>query len=164
MSRTTRSVSISHLNTFDFLLIVGLARILGARWNNESDEVRNTFTMLANELKHQHAIDHPNYQYAPRRPCERKRRATRPRTENSIFQESHISREQHVGGSGVVNNGTYNIEIDADILKLADDPTLFGPNDQVLTGAFDPIDYCPMSFDGFMNLDNSQDMFVTNSL
>ncbi|KAJ5854505.1 High mobility group superfamily [Penicillium rubens] len=51
-----------------------ISRILGARWNNESPEVREQFTHLADELKKEHAIKHPDYQYAPRRPSERKRR------------------------------------------------------------------------------------------
>ncbi|KAJ5425598.1 High mobility group superfamily [Penicillium sp. CMV-2018d] len=95
-----------------------ISRILGARWNNESPEVRMQFTRLADDLKREHAIKHPDYQYAPRRPGDRKRRAPRIRTHN--------------GGSRYnfnVPDDNSLIEVD-DILMsdLSNDGLLFGPN------------------------------------
>lgn len=46
---------------------------------NESEEVRARYTELAEILKRKHAIDHPDYQYAPRRPNQRRRRQPRKR-------------------------------------------------------------------------------------
>ncbi|CAG8908761.1 unnamed protein product [Penicillium egyptiacum] len=64
-----------------------ISRILGARWNNESPEVREQFTRLADDLKKEHAIKHPDYQYTPRRPSERKHRTPRARASCLPFVE-----------------------------------------------------------------------------
>ncbi|KAF4769003.1 hypothetical protein HAV15_008980 [Penicillium sp. str.  len=95
-----------------------ISRILGARWNNESPEVRMQFTRLADDLKREHAIKHPDYQYAPRRPSDRKRRAPRIRTRN--------------GGScynfNVPDDGSL-IDVDDIFMSdLSNDGLLFGPN------------------------------------
>ncbi|PGG95037.1 hypothetical protein AJ79_10305 [Helicocarpus griseus UAMH5409] len=50
--------------------------LLGNKWKAESAETKAHFKALADEMKIQHAKDHPNYQYAPRRPSEKKRRST----------------------------------------------------------------------------------------
>ena len=50
--------------------------MLGKQWKAEPDEVRAHYKALADEQKKKHAEQHPDYQYAPRRPCERKRRAS----------------------------------------------------------------------------------------
>lgn len=50
--------------------------MLGKQWKAESDNVRAHYKALADEQKQKHAEEHPDYQYAPRRPCERKRRAS----------------------------------------------------------------------------------------
>lgn len=96
------------------------ARILGARWNNESLEVREQFTRLADDLKREHAIKHPDYQYAPRRPSERKRRA--PRTRASCLP--------------VAQEDSNYVDVDDELLTIDDkfmselhsNGLLFGPN------------------------------------
>ncbi|EQL36520.1 HMG domain-containing protein, variant 4 [Blastomyces dermatitidis ER-3] len=50
--------------------------LLGKRWKAESAETKAHFKSLADEIKVQHAKDHPDYQYAPRKPSEKKRRST----------------------------------------------------------------------------------------
>lgn len=56
--------------------LTNLAIMLGKQWKAEPDEVRTHYKALADEQKKKHAEQHPDYQYAPRRPCERKRRAS----------------------------------------------------------------------------------------
>ena len=51
--------------------------ILGNQWNSESEEVKNRFKDLANSIKEEHQKNHPNYQYQPRKPSQKKRRSTR---------------------------------------------------------------------------------------
>lgn len=50
--------------------------ILGKQWKAESATVKADFKAKAEEMKRQHARAHPGYQYAPRKPSEKKRRMT----------------------------------------------------------------------------------------
>ena len=52
------------------------AVILGKKWKSESDEVKAHYKKLADDIKAKHMQDHPDYQYAPRKPSEKKRRMT----------------------------------------------------------------------------------------
>ena len=62
-------------------VLIWPALILGKQWRDESEEVKDRFKALAEELKKQHLRDHPDYQYQPRKPTEKKRRMTRRRAE-----------------------------------------------------------------------------------
>ncbi|KAF9888442.1 hypothetical protein FE257_008720 [Aspergillus nanangensis] len=50
--------------------------ILGKQWKAESDEIQVHFRNMAEDLKKKHAEDHPDYHYSPRKPSEKKRRAS----------------------------------------------------------------------------------------
>ena len=52
------------------------AVILGKRWKAEPDEVKARYKQLADDIKAKHMQEHPDYQYAPRKPSEKKRRMT----------------------------------------------------------------------------------------
>lgn len=52
------------------------AVVLGREWKSEPDEVKARYRKLADEIKAKHMQDHPDYQYAPRKPSEKKRRMT----------------------------------------------------------------------------------------
>jgi hypothetical protein len=52
------------------------AVILGKQWKSESDEVKARYKKRADDIKAKHLQDHPDYQYAPRKPSEKKRRMT----------------------------------------------------------------------------------------
>ncbi|KAH0534223.1 hypothetical protein FGG08_007180 [Glutinoglossum americanum] len=54
-----------------------LAIILGRQWQNETEQVRAHFKALSDEIKRKHYLDHPEYQYQPRKPSELKRRTSR---------------------------------------------------------------------------------------
>ncbi|KAK5087060.1 hypothetical protein LTR05_004231 [Lithohypha guttulata] len=53
-----------------------ISKELGKRWKAEPEHVKAKYKKLAQELKAKHAVQHPNYQYAPRKPGEKKRRMT----------------------------------------------------------------------------------------
>lgn len=57
------------------------AIILGQQWQNEKDEVKTQFKAMAEEIKKEHLNAHPDYQYQPRKPTEKKRRMTRRKAE-----------------------------------------------------------------------------------
>lgn len=50
--------------------------ILGKQWNQEAENVKNEYRARAEKIKKKHALDNPGYQYAPRKPSEKKRRMT----------------------------------------------------------------------------------------
>lgn len=52
-----------------------ISQILGRCWNMESRAVRAEYKVRADEVKRLHYEKHPDYQYRPRRPSERRRRA-----------------------------------------------------------------------------------------
>ncbi|KAL2793305.1 hypothetical protein BJX66DRAFT_306190 [Aspergillus keveii] len=61
--------------------------ILGKQWRSEPDEARLHFKSMAEEFKKKHAEEYPDYQYTPRKPSEKKRRATSrqsPKSKRSI--------------------------------------------------------------------------------
>lgn len=49
--------------------------MLGKQWKDEPEEVKAQYKARADELKKKHAEDFPDYQYTPRKPSEKKRRA-----------------------------------------------------------------------------------------
>nr|QEJ80709.1 putative MAT1-2-1 protein [Teratosphaeria gauchensis] len=51
--------------------------IIGDKWRAESDEVREEYKRKAEDAKRQHELDHPGYQYQPRKPSEKKKRMTK---------------------------------------------------------------------------------------
>nr|QIA97808.1 putative MAT1-2-1 protein [Teratosphaeria destructans] len=51
--------------------------IIGDKWRAESDEVREVYKRKAEDAKRQHELDHPGYQYQPRKPSEKKKRMTK---------------------------------------------------------------------------------------
>ncbi len=62
--------------------MIGLANsisavILGTQWKNEAESTKARYINLAQKLKVKHFLEHPDYQYQPRKPSEKKRRMTR---------------------------------------------------------------------------------------
>ena len=51
--------------------------IIGEKWRNEDKAVKACFETLAKHMKAKHLLEHPDYQYKPRKPSEKKRRMTR---------------------------------------------------------------------------------------
>lgn len=96
------------------------AKIVGKEWRNASEDVKAQFKALADELKRQHAIDHPDYQYAPRRPHERRRRRTTARvhTKNLPFLKQD---EKDLEYLKRVTNDNDMVEVDEEFLNILGD-------------------------------------------
>ncbi|KAI9747771.1 MAG: hypothetical protein M4579_007390 [Chaenotheca gracillima] len=90
--------------------------ILGRQWRDEQPAIKDSFKAMAEKLKQQHLKDHPNYQYQPRKPSEKKRRATRPKTETSKgkIEEANDEDLNH-GVSGVSDSDDIEPDIDPDV-------------------------------------------------
>ena len=50
--------------------------MLGKQWRDEPESVKAKYKALAEDYKREHAAKNPGYQYAPRKPSEKKRRMT----------------------------------------------------------------------------------------
>ncbi|GAB7359580.1 hypothetical protein MBLNU230_g6766t2 [Neophaeotheca triangularis] len=51
--------------------------IIGQQWRKEADSVKEIYKRKSESAKSQHALDHPDYQYQPRKPSEKKKRMTK---------------------------------------------------------------------------------------
>ncbi|KAL8772022.1 MAG: hypothetical protein Q9209_002687 [Squamulea sp. 1 TL-2023] len=60
--------------------------MLGQQWQNEVADVKAQFKSMAEDIKKKHLSAHPNYQYQPRKPAEKKRRMTRRKAEKLSAQ------------------------------------------------------------------------------
>ncbi|KAJ5766483.1 uncharacterized protein N7511_004099 [Penicillium nucicola] len=106
-----------------------ISRILGARWKNESDEIRQRYMILADDLKKRHSLAHPDYQYTPRRPSERKRRASRAMPTRDNFAQNEDEDENNDEGDVMLHSRTHCTVVDEDFLDvLGNNGLLYGPN------------------------------------
>ncbi|KAI5290442.1 hypothetical protein KEM54_001531 [Ascosphaera aggregata] len=53
-----------------------ISKLLGEQWRAESAQRKAEYKALAEQIKKRHAEEYPDYQYAPRKPSERKRRSS----------------------------------------------------------------------------------------
>lgn len=135
-----------------------LARILGARWKNETEEVRARYTELAEILKRKHAIDHPDYQYAPRRPSQRRRRASRrarvPAPGGGMGMDEFAAIDEELAGSAsfdkalldadlAVEDAVMNAEEDIDFSVFEDRSPFFDANQ---VGQLPPVGWASRQF------------------
>lgn len=78
------------------------AVILGTQWKDEIESTKARYISLAQKLKVKHFLEHPDYQYQPRKPSEKKRRMTRRKA--AVLAES----EQTKSSSSINADGTPN--------------------------------------------------------
>ena len=86
--------------------------MLGKQWKAEADEIKTHFKALADEEKRKHAENHPGYQYATRKPSEKKRRASSRQhsklTQPSVQADSPISTNgQSTASTPAINMGNF---------------------------------------------------------
>ena len=53
------------------------AKIIGKKWKDESEDVKDAYKRKAEAAKRQHLADNPGYHYQPRKPSEKKKRVTK---------------------------------------------------------------------------------------
>ncbi|ERF75012.1 hypothetical protein EPUS_08057 [Endocarpon pusillum Z07020] len=68
-----------------------ISKVLGKQWKEESPAVRQMFKAKALERKAEHSKMYPDYQYAPRKPGQKKRRAARKGMEAGDGKEQYDS-------------------------------------------------------------------------
>jgi len=133
------------------------ARVIADKWRNESPEVRAHFKALADELKRQHEVDHPDYQYSPRRPGERRRRQPRIHAKNLKFLGATTEGTRRLVNSYAGPRRGW-VDVDDQLLRLFDGHgMMFGPS------AVGP-QLCPDSGDFDMLVDDQVDRVRTFDL
>ncbi|EAS35052.3 HMG domain-containing protein [Coccidioides immitis RS] len=106
--------------------------LLGKKWKLENAETKAHFKALADKIKRKHAEDHPDYQYAPRKPSEKKRRS--------------VSRRDGFSSK--------NIQLDTFSPQIS----TFGNSVQ---GTQMEVDFCTNVVDASQSLDNNDDQPAT---
>ncbi|KAI9888791.1 MAG: hypothetical protein M1814_006296 [Vezdaea aestivalis] len=78
-----------------------VSRIVGAKWKDETLAIKNHFKTLADHAKKEHEQKNPLYQYAPRKPSEKKRRMTRTKAAKLADKLRHKSDIDHLNNPSV---------------------------------------------------------------
>lgn len=104
------------------------AIMLGQQWQNEAADIKARFKSMAEEIKKEHLSAHPNYQYQPRKPAEKKRRMTRRKMEKLRTQATSSNNptdtaavpgfEKTPTGNAVFTLGDDSIEDDATLMAM----------------------------------------------
>lgn len=118
-------------------------------WHDESDSVKTEWKSKAESVKRQHLEDHPDYQYQPRKPFEKKRRMTKRKTavfaagaSSSTLQPPTQTRADALTSQHLVN------------LNSMEMPSFnYTANGQMATFTFDPAQQNQMGLFGEM-IDN----------
>lgn len=109
------------------------AIILGKQWKAESEEVKMQFRNMAEKLKKKHAEDHPDYHYTPRKPSEKKRRASsRQYSKPTKRQKSPaLTNDTSDSSTPSMYSGMQldNIPVDASLDNLADIDIVLSPDE-----------------------------------
>ncbi|UDD62899.1 hypothetical protein AFCA_010198 [Aspergillus flavus] len=107
--------------------------ILGKQWKAESEEVKMQFRNMAEKLKKKHAEDHPDYHYTPRKPSEKKRRASsRQYSKQTKRQKSPaLTNDTSDSSTPSMYSGMQldNIPVDASLDNLADIDIVLSPDE-----------------------------------
>ncbi|RAH64040.1 HMG-box domain-containing protein [Aspergillus aculeatinus CBS 121060] len=112
--------------------------LLGKQWKAEPEEVKAEWRKLAEETKRKHAEEHPDYQYTPRKPSEKKRRGS-SRPESKPTKRFHTpaatSTESEVGSS-IPDTSLSTISADAETPNhnLADLESVVGSDEPAMIG------------------------------
>lgn len=93
------------------------AIILGKQWKAEDDLIKDNFKLMADDLKKKHFLDHPEYQYQPRKPAEKKRRMTRRKAE---ALSTDVSEKLDTSTDITSNSETTALELENHSLTLPD--------------------------------------------
>ncbi|KAL8990243.1 MAG: hypothetical protein Q9169_008167 [Polycauliona sp. 2 TL-2023] len=102
--------------------------MLGQQWQNEVADVKAQYKSMAENIKKEHLNAHPNYQYQPRKPAEKKRRMTRRKAErlnaqakssnNPIDAGAVPAFEETPTGNAVFTLGDNSVEDDATLMAM----------------------------------------------
>ncbi|CAD0086787.1 unnamed protein product [Aureobasidium vineae] len=80
-----------------------ISKIIGKMWRDESEPIKKQWKDKAENVKRQHLRDHPDYQYQPRKPHEKKRRMTKRKAMALAAQQNTPSTSAPASASASVD-------------------------------------------------------------
>ncbi|KAK4232299.1 mat a-1 [Podospora fimiseda] len=138
--------------------------ITGAMWKAESEEVRQKYIELAEEVKTEFMKNNPDYRYTPRRSCDIKRRLPSSNKKGTAAARVQARAGPISGAHGFVNNeaGTRGI-VRSQITDLIPGSRKFLGGDNNMQN-WSPFDYMPVTSNmGFENSFEANNMDTTAS-
>jgi len=115
-------------------------------WRDEPDSVKTEWKNKSENVKRQHLKDHPDYQYQPRRPSEKKRRMTKRKAAATAAQTTPNTSQSSAQSSAGV--GTAQQLVDLGNMEV---PSLnYTISGQMSTFTFDPSQQNQMELFGQM--------------
>lgn len=108
-----------------------IAQIIGKMWKNEPQAVKDDWKRKSEVIKHQHAIDNPDYQYQPRRPSEKKRRRTRRTPQSVSSPASALDSSPSTPQEGLADGSPIDTSLELPNFDIGD-------NGKALAFTFDP--------------------------
>ncbi|KAJ6115058.1 mating-type HMG-box protein MAT1-2 [Penicillium sp. IBT 16267x] len=104
-----------------------ISRLISVKWRSETEDTRQRWHTLAAQVKAQHALDFPDYQYSPRRPGEKLTRRSRVPAEVVDFigdaQQGAQRLQDTVQGDGHTSwDFNFNLDMDQEFVNMLDGP------------------------------------------
>ncbi|KAJ5710807.1 mating-type HMG-box protein MAT1-2 [Penicillium malachiteum] len=109
-----------------------ISKVIAAQWHDEPVETRDEWRELSQKMKAEHERAHPDYQYSPRRPGERRTRRSRIRVRTDSVEDFMVDTargEQRLRDS-ILGNGPNPwdsngfVDIDEELMTILDDHNL----------------------------------------
>ncbi|KAG9888857.1 hypothetical protein KCV02_g18247, partial [Aureobasidium melanogenum] len=108
-----------------------ISKIIGKMWRDESEPVKKQWKDKAENVKRQHLRDHPDYQYQPRKPHEKKRRMTKRKAMALAAQQNTSSTSASASAVSILANA----QAPADSTIFSPAPSSVGPFSSVTSPA-----------------------------
>jgi hypothetical protein len=106
------------------------AKIIGKMWRDEFESVKKQWKDKAESVKRQHLRDHPDYQYQPRKPHEKKRRMTKRKAMALTAQQN-----THSVSASTSASASFNADMPSGITTFSPTPSTTGPFSSVTSPA-----------------------------
>jgi len=116
-----------------------ISKALGKRWKGEPEEVKEKYKQMALEVKARHTAEYPDYQYAPRKAGEKKRRMTARKLER-LRESQNVQETSNFPSSDAIITASLDAQASP---ESAAEPITYQQNDtftSTLPTSFDNIE------------------------
>lgn len=106
-----------------------ISRIIANMWKAETPDVRGQYKALAERMKQEHALNHPEYHFTPRRPRDIRRRAARVHPTCQASDLAFLAGTTAGNAVLATQDADGNIAVTTQVIDcLADHGYIYGPN------------------------------------